>query len=140
VLTSIFEGTRHCTGKRETIMLKKMSRLFNALLRRPSNRQKVSVYLDDEASGRLERLRQKLRTFDNSQLLALSLKALESKTDKIIKMRITKRVPELKREGLSEEAIAEYLNRQDIPVPAGKERWDGAMVSALIEESVSSSN
>lgn len=115
-------------------MCAKMGRFFTALFRRPSDRRKLSVYLDKEASSRFERLQQKLRTFDNSQLIALSLKALESKTDKIIKMRITKRVPELKREGLSEEAIAEYLNLLDIPVPSGKERWDGALVSSLIDE------
>lgn len=115
-------------------MFKKMGSFFHALLQRPTDKKKLTVYLDKDASRRFHRLRQKLRTFDHSQLIALSLKALEGKTDKIIKMRIIKRVPELKREGLSEEAIAEYLNRQDIPVPFGKDRWDGAMVSSLVNE------
>ncbi len=118
----------------EKIMFLKMSRFFNILFRRHSEKQNLSLYLDEIASERLERLRRKLKTLNDSQIIGLSLKALESKTDRIIKMHITKKAPELKMEGLSDEAIADYFNRLGIPVPAGKDRWDSDLISSFIKE------
>ena len=115
-------------------MFERTKNFINIHLKKHSDKQKICVYLDGESSERFERLRQKLRALDDSKLIGLSLKALERKTDKIIKMRIHKKVPELKKEGLSKEAIAEYFNRQDIPVPSERNRWEPDMISELINE------
>jgi hypothetical protein len=65
-------------------MFTKKGRIFNAFLKRHSNRKKLSVYLDGEDFIRFKRLRKKLMTLDDSQILSLSLKMMEKATDKII--------------------------------------------------------
>ncbi len=42
------------------------------------------MYLDEESFTRFERLKKKLRTLDDSQVLSLSLKVMEKTTDRTI--------------------------------------------------------
>jgi adenylate kinase family enzyme len=65
-------------------MSAKKWRLFHAFLKSRSKRRKLSVYLDEEAFTRFERLKRKLRTLDDSQILSLSLKVMEKTTDRTI--------------------------------------------------------
>jgi hypothetical protein len=98
------------------------------------NQHELIVFLDEDSHERFERLKSKIRTFDNDTLVTTALKCLEDKTDKIIRMQVRKRIGSLKKEGLNPEQIAGILNKRNVPTVGDTDGWDSHAVSVLLRE------
>ena len=98
------------------------------------NPHELIVFLDEDSHERFERLKSKIRTFDNDTLVTTALKCLEDKTDKIIRMQVRKRIGSLKKEGLNPEQIAGILNKRNVPTVGDTDGWDSHAVSVLLRE------
>jgi hypothetical protein len=98
------------------------------------DRHQIIVSLDDDALERFERLKSKIRTFDNSALVTSAIKCLEDRTDRLIKRQIVRTIRALKKEGLGSDQIASYLNNRSIPGLGDTTKWQSHDVSRLMEE------
>jgi hypothetical protein len=98
------------------------------------NPHELTVFLDEDSLERFERLKSKIRTFDNDTLVTTALKCLEDKTDKIIRMQVRKRIWSLRKEGLNPEQIAGILNKRNVPTAGDTDGWDSHAVSVLLRE------
>ena len=92
------------------------------------------VLLDKESIKRFHRLKSQFSKLNDSQLIALSLRALEQKAKRIIKKQVIKRVLALRNDGLNPQNIAEYLNHKKVPTFNEKEKWQGSDISRLIDQ------
>jgi hypothetical protein len=98
-----------------------------------SNKE-ASVVLDKESFERLERLKAIIVNLDDGALIALALKGLEEKADRIIRRRVKKRAFALKNEGLSPKQIAKHLNKKGFPPIEGGNKWHSEGISMLLKE------
>jgi hypothetical protein len=73
-----------------------------------------------------------LRSVNESQLIAIALKSLEQKTDRIIKRQVRKKAPALVKKGLGNAEIAEHFNKKGVPAPGEAVKWDKEVISDLL--------
>ncbi|MDY7034683.1 MAG: recombinase family protein [Thermodesulfobacteriota bacterium] len=95
--------------------------------------QQLIVRLDKASCERFLRLKTKISNSDENKLIALALKCLEQKTDKVIKRQIMKSIRQLTNEGLHPYQIASYMNQRGIPALGESDKWDGETISRLLE-------
>lgn len=98
-----------------------------------ARRQALSVDLDTDSIDRFKRLKTKLKSVNDPQLIALALKSLEQKTDRIIKRQVRKKAPALLKNGLGVEQIAEYFDKKGVPAPGDAVQWDKQLISNLLD-------
>jgi hypothetical protein len=99
-----------------------------------TSKQEISVLLDRDSLERLERLRLKIKTLDNDELIASALKCLEDKADRIIKKQVKRRIWTLSKEGFNPEQIADLLNIKNIPALGETNSWNNHSVSLLLKQ------
>jgi len=95
--------------------------------------ERLSVSLDRDSIDRFKRLKKKLKSVNEGQLMALALKSLEQKTDRIIKRQARKKAPLLLKEGLGMEEIAKHFEKKGIPAPGEAAHWDTQAVSDVLD-------
>jgi hypothetical protein len=105
---------------------------------REENRRELKFSLDEGSVERLERLRSKIQTLDDDDLIASALKSLENKTDRIIRKQVQRKVKTLRKEGFNLEQIADHLNKKNIPA-VGASNWTIHAISSLLKETGSQS-
>ena len=96
--------------------------------------KKVVVKLDEDSLRRLERLKVLVPNGDEDAVFRLALKSLEQKVDKILRKRLAQRIRHLKKEGLSHQEIADYLNERRIPATRAGQRWQKNTVKRWLGE------
>jgi hypothetical protein len=101
---------------------------------REINNRELSIFLDEESFRRFQQLKVKIPKHDNSELIALALRCLEEKTNRITRKLIKKKVHGLKNKGLSNQQIADHLNDNEIPTFGKKFKWDTGTVSELLNK------
>jgi hypothetical protein len=89
------------------------------------------IDLDRDSRVTFLRLKRKLPHLKDEEVIAHALKALERKTDRIIRRIAAKQVNKLTSEGLSPEYIAEQLNKAGVPPMGETDRWYVKDVSDL---------
>jgi hypothetical protein len=94
----------------------------------------AALSLNKESLERLGRLRERITTLDTPELVALSLKCLEQKTDRIIKRQVKKKARTLQKEGLSFKQIADHLNDEGVPAVMEKDKWHAEDISRLVDK------
>jgi len=82
-----------------------------------------AFFLDEESMQRLERLKALIPDTSEAALIRLGLKSLEQKVDRVLRKRLAQRIRRLKKEGMSHEEIADYLNEKGIPAARSGQRW-----------------
>lgn len=102
--------------------------------KRKTSRQELTVLLDERSLECLERLKSKIKGFDEDVLVASALKCLENKTDRIIKRQVQRRVQALRNEGFNSEQIAAQLNKKNIPALGETTGWNSHAISMLLKE------
>ena len=102
---------------------------------REINNQELSIFLDEESFRRFQQLKAKIPKHDNSELIALALKCLEEKTDRITRRLVKKKVHSLKNKGFGNQKIADHLNDNKIPTSGEKFKWDAGTISELLNKS-----
>jgi hypothetical protein len=100
---------------------------------KPGRGRDTAPALDGEAVEHLERLKTKFPQLSEDKLMALALKYLDRKTDKIIRRRLSRRIRTLKNRGFSVEQIAEHLNRQKVSPLSGTQNRHGGTVADVLE-------
>jgi CRP-like cAMP-binding protein len=94
----------------------------------------VVVSLDEDSLRRLERLKVLVPNGNEDAVFRLALKSLEQKVDKILRKRLAQRIRGLKKEGLSHQEIADYLNERNIPASRTGQRWRKSTVTRWLGE------
>jgi len=88
--------------------------------RRNGDNWEFTIQLDKDSLDRFNRLKARIPASDNANIIALALKCLEQKTDKIIKRQIRNRTRALKNEGDSAQQIAAHLEKEGYSRIGGK--------------------
>jgi hypothetical protein len=96
--------------------------------------RKLTVVFNGESVERFDRLRTKIARTNNQDLIAMALKALEQRTDSIIKRQAKQKARTLENEGFSLQQIAECLNNQGIPTVMENAKWRTEDVSRLLKK------
>jgi hypothetical protein len=111
-----------------------MLRIIKRGPKRRENESPAKVTLDKKSLQRLRRLKRRLKGKEETELIALGLKALEQRTDRIIRKMALKRIRSLQRQGRTPEQIARELNRRQFPVYGHAETWGRETVLELLEK------
>jgi hypothetical protein len=111
-----------------------VKRIPQVLKRRPRKAQEgrqFTIQLDQASVERLERLKDKFRSLDDSTLIAFALKFLERQTFKIIIKRVLRKIRALEKQGFSSRQMADLLNKQGTPVPGRGHPWDPETIASF---------
>jgi hypothetical protein len=102
-----------------------VERIFRKWKKTENEDSKPALSLNNDSLERLEKLKARITTLDTRELVALSLKCLEQKTDRIIKRQVKKKARALQDEGLNDEGV---------PAVMEKDKWYAEDISRLIHK------
>lgn len=92
------------------------------------------IWLDHDSLQRLQRLRGKLKGFDDGELIAFALKSLECRMKSIVKKRLLRKIWTLEKKGLLSQQIADRLNKQGVPAPGQANKWHAGTIARFSDE------
>ena len=94
-------------------IIRSIRRLYGE--QRAVNNRELRVFLDEESFMRFQQLKAKIPKHDNNELIALALRCLEEKIDRITRKLVKRKVHGLKNKGFGNQQIADHLNDNEIP-------------------------
>ena len=113
-----------------------MARRFSQVLRKKESEgeegRKLTVRLDQDSAGRLDRLRGILKKLNDDTLIAFALRSLENRVERIVKRRVLKNIRALKKKGFNSRQIADYLNQKGVPPLGPLNKWDDRTISNFL--------
>jgi hypothetical protein len=112
-------------------MVRRISQVLRKKRKKAAEGQELALWLDQDSVQRLERLKRKFKSLDDSELIAFALKSLELQMIRVVKRRVLRRIRALEKKGLTSQQIADHLNKQGVPVPGQEDQWSGGTIARL---------